>query len=495
VNVERMLVGPFLNAGADAYRVAVAQGVTREMLVDALAGAVWDAAAALDRERPGRWDGNDALCAANPPEGEVAALLDLVNQSVVAYPLDTVRAVAPRVVEAHGRRRLLEGLAEVRGLVERGEEAGEAWGRLLEVRATAGRAARLSFMDAGEILDAALPPKVYHVFPWLASGELSAIVGAGGTGKSRFVLYALASVIAGARKVGSMEIPGGSSGGRWLVVGGNENDVHRYRMDLEELARAFPEAVPELRRRLVFHVYRPGDKLLDAEALLDVEEKVRELGDVEGVVIDPLSDMMPSTPDASLNDDSTMKGLCVRIRDGIKRVAPKACVLLVHHARGGREAMGRAVDAFEAGEAGRNSKMLAATCRCVLNLVPFDEAGGVVGFVGKCNDARKPDPFALRKVDGAGYAPVEDFDVEWWLSEVVGRRRGGGKPGPEAQYSEDGRELERYFPDDAPMKGAEVVERAGADGICRSRVYTLLGFAQDAGWLECVRRGVYRRAE
>lgn len=491
MNVERKMVGPLLNVGADGFRVAVAHGVAREMLVDPLAGAVWDAAATLERERPGRWDGNDLLAAVAMLDSD--ALAGMMNASVVAYPLDSIQGAARHVVEAHGRRRTLDALAEVRERTERGDDDSEAWGRLVEVRETAGRPARLSFMDAGEILDAALPPKLYFIFPWLAAGSLSAIVGAGGTGKSRFVLWALASVIAGARTVGSMEIPGGSVGGRWLVVGGNENDVYRYRADLEELAQAFPSAVPQLRRRLVFHVYRDGDRLLDANALPDVEEKVRELGDVEGVVFDPLSDFAPAGE--SLNDDKIMKALCVRLRDGIKRVAPRACVLLVHHARGGRDAAGKAVDVFEAGEVGRNSKMLAATARCVLNLVPLDDAGGVVGFVGKCNDARKPPPFALRKVDRAGYAPVEDFDVEAWLAEVVGKR-GGGARGPERQYSDDGREeLGAYFQDDTPMKGADVVALAGEKGMVRSRVYELLARAVGAGWLVQVRRGVYRKAE
>lgn len=490
---SREMVGPLLNVGADGFRVALAQGVAREMIGDGLAGAIWDAAVALEKSRPGRWDGNDLLAAVNTADFD--ALAALMNASVVAYPLDTIQAAARRVVEAHGRRRTLDALAEVRDRMERGDDDGEAWGRLVEARATAGRPARLSFMDAGEILDAKLPPKVYHVFPWLAAGSLSALVGAGGTGKSRFVLFALACVIAGKRTVGSLEIPGGSAGGRWLVVGGNENDVYRYRADLEELAQAFPSAVPQLRRRLVFQVYRDGDKLLDADALPDVEEKVRELGDVEGVVFDPLSDFAP--PGESLNDDKIMKALCVRLRDGIKRVAPSACVLLVHHARGGRDAAGKAVDVFEAGEVGRNSKMLAATCRCVLNLVPFDEAGGVVGFVGKCNDARKPPPFALRKVPGEGYEAVEGFDVATWLAEVVGKHgAGGGARGPAPQYSDDGRgELGEYFQDDTPMKVADLVKLAGEKGMGRRRVYECLGRALNAGWLVEVRRGVYRRAE
>ena len=478
MNAERALTGPFLNIGADGYRVAVAAGVSREMLVDPLAGAVWEAAAALERERPGRWDGNDLLVAALPPDGDDAALLALVNQSVVAFPVDTVRTMARRVVEAHGQRQTLAALDEVGTATAKGEDAGAAWCRLLEVRATAGRPARLSCMDAGEILDAALPPKVYHVHPWLAAGALSAIVGAGGTGKSRFVLFALACVIAGKRKVGSMDVPGGSGDGRWLVVGGNENDVYRYRADLEELARAFPDAVPEIRRRLVFHVYRDGDKLLDADALADVEEKVREMGDVAGVVFDPLSDFAP--PGESLNDDKTMKALCVRLRDGIKRAAPQACVLLVHHARGGREAAGKAVDVFEAGEAGRNSKMLAATCRCVLNLVPYDENGGIVAAVGKCNDARRPEPFAMFKTD-AGYVRDLDFDLEAWAEEVAGKK-GGGERGPKSKYSTDGRELESYFTPGKTMRAKEL-ENAVGDAIPRAELYRMLARATAAGWL------------
>ena len=480
MNAERMVAGPMLNIGADGFRVAVAQGVTREMLIDPLAGAIWDAAVALERERPGRWDGNDLLAALPESVSDDSGFFEMMNQSVVAYPEDTVRTAAKRVIDAHGQRATLAALDEVRTGTAKGEDTGEAWGRLLEVRATAGRPARLSFMSAGEILDAALPPKVYHVFPWLAAGSLSAIVGAGGTGKSRFVLFALACVVAGARKVGSMDVPARSGGGRWLVVGGNENDVHRYRADLEELVRAFPDAVPELRRRLVFHVYRDGDKLLDVDALADVAEKVREMGDVDGVVFDPLSDFTP--PGESLNDDKIMKALCVSLRDGIKRVAPSACVLLVHHARGGREAAGKAVDVFEAGEAGRNSKLLAATCRCVLNLVPYDEAGGIVAAVGKCNDAKRPPPFAMHKTE-AGYLLDLDFDLEAWVAEVAGKKAGGaGRP---SKYSPDGAELEACFesPGETVFAG-ELQRRAEAQGIPRASYYRQLDAMRRAGRIE-----------
>ena len=485
MNEERMLVGPMLNCGAARFREAKAEGVTREMLVDTLAGAVWEAAEALERSRPGRWDGNDLLVSVAVPDGDYADLLALVNQSVVAYPEDTVRAAVKRVIEAHGQRATLAALEEVRTATAKGEDTGEAWGRLLEVRATAGRPSRLSFMDAGEVLDAALSPKVYHVYPWLAAGSLSAIVGAGGTGKSRFVLFALASIIARRRLLGNMEIPCRTGGGRWLVVGGNENDVYRYRADLEELARAFPDAVPELRRRLVFHVYRDGDKILDLDALADVEEKVREMGDVDGVVFDPLSDFTP--PGESLNDDKTMKALCVRLRDGIKRVAPRATVLIVHHARGGREAAGKAVDVFDAGEAGRNSKMLATTSRCVLNLVPYDEAGGIVAAVGKCNDAKRPEPFAMHKTE-AGYVRDLDFDLEAWAEEVAGKKGGGaGRP---SKYSPDGAELEACFetPTETVPAG-ELERRAEAKGISRRSYYRLLDAMKAAGRVEKVGGG------
>jgi hypothetical protein len=478
MNAERSLVGPFLNVGADGFRAAVAAGVAREMLVDPLAGAVWDTAAALERERLGRWDGNDLLPAVPPPDGDYSSLLDLVNQSGLAYPLDTVRAAAGAVIAAHGKRATLDALDEVRTATAKGEDTGEAWGRLLEVRATAGRPARLSFMEAGEILDAKLPPKVYYVFPWLAAGALSAIVGAGGTGKSRFVLYALACVIAGKRKLGSMDVPGGSGDGRFLIVGGNENDVYRYRADLEEMARAFPDAVAELRRRLVFHVYRDGDKLLDGDALADVAEKVREMGDVAGVVFDPLSDFTP--PGESLNDDKIMKQLCVRLRDGIKRVAPGAFVLIVHHARGGREAVGKAVDIFEAGEVGRNSKMLAATCRCVLNLVPYNESGGVVAAVGKCNDARRPEPFAMLKTE-AGYERDLDFDLEAWAEEVTSKK--GGKAVRPPKYSAEGEELAACFAPGETVPAGELERRAAARGISRSAYFRMRAAMVDAGRL------------
>ena len=492
MNVERRLCGLMLNAGTAVYGIARAHGVSGEMMQDRLAREIWAAAERLAREGPGQWDGPALLAAVDTTE-DLDGLLQLVQVSVVGFPEDVARPLAREVVAAHGKRQLLDALAAYREVVERDGDEGAVWAQLLERKSAAGRVRRLSFVSGEWLLAHRPPPKTYVLEPLVAAGEMCAVVGPPGCGKSRLVLSMLAAAVAGEKSFGTLPIPSGFGDGRFLIVSGNENGRHRLTSDLEELCAAYPSAKEELPRRFRFHKVEGGDKPFDFAAWGDVLEEVREMGDCLGVVLDTLSDATP--PGESLNDDATMKALCVHLRDTLKQVAPRAFLMLLHHARGGREQMARAVDPFEAGECGRNSKLLAGTCRAVLNVVPLDGEGGVVCQIGKLNDAKKPPAFAMRKVPGAGYAPVEDFNLEQWLEQTVGKRNGGGARGHAPQYGDDGRELETYFPGEVPVAAADLVTLAEKGGMGRRRLYDLLGRAVKSGWLVQVRRGVYRRAE
>ena len=474
---EAFAVGSLLWWGPEAFRVCRRQSIDADAFLDPLAVACWTAAAKL--EGGGEvWNGDTLFQAVADAVGidALAGMAEAMNKATtIAFLEYHVQAL----LEARWKRQMLLALAAMGEAVKTGD-VGAAYAHLDEVYRSGGRRAGLTWKTAGEILDEHRPPQSYFIYPWLSPGTLSAVVGQPGAGKTRFVLYALASMIAGRRKVGSMDIPRRDGGGPWLIVGGNENSQQRYDADLKELLRVFPYAEEEIRNRLVFHVYNPGDTMLDADALHLVFEKVREVGNVEGVVFDPPSDVKP--PGESLNDDSTMKELCVRLRDGIRRMAPEACVLLIHHAAGGRENAGRAVDPFESGEVGRNSKMLAATARCVLNLVPYDGEGGIVCAFGKLNDAKRPVPFAMRKVQDAGYELEIDFDVESWVEGLKDKRGGGGAAGRPGKSASDGSELLPCFEEDEGcVPAGEVEARAKGRGISRATCYRLLRHLLEGG--------------
>lgn len=412
---EAFIVGRLGIDGCKAFRVAAGMGVSEATFPSPDGALVWRTAAKLDADG-GDWDGVALLAALERVQAEADWPDKLAPLQETAFSGAYLPYHVGKLLSEAWRRNALAAADGFRGALASGGAAAEAWCKLATAYSSGTVGAKVHWMTAGEILDAAEPPEEYLIFPWLCTGKMSALVGAGGTGKTRFYIWALSAMMAGHPAVGSMPIPKRTGGGKWLVVAGNENGLRRLQTDLRAIVTAFPGAVEEIRRRLCFHVAQDGDVPMDADALPWVETKVRELGeDCEGVVFDPLSDFLP--PGESLNEDAAMKGLCVRLFDMVKRAAPKAAVLLVHHARGGREAILKSVDSFESGEAGRNSRMLAATVRSVLNLVPYDEAGGVVGVVGKLNDARKPPPFALRLVEGV-YQREQDFNLERWAEDV-----------------------------------------------------------------------------
>ncbi|MBQ7252147.1 MAG: AAA family ATPase [Kiritimatiellae bacterium] len=481
---ERYAVGSLLTEGAAALRLCEAEGLAEDTFADALAVAVWRCAKKLDGEAR-EWDGvalADRVSREVP--GGVAQFADAMGEAVsLAFLPCRVREIA----EAAWRRDTSREAAALAGQLRHGGDGAEAWEKLVALYTGNARLARVHWMTGGEVLDAPDEPNAFFVHPWLAPGTLAALVGAGGTGKTRFYLWALAAMFAGRPMVGTMPIASRASGGKWLVVAGNENGLARLKADLSRLAGAMPDAAAGIRERLVFHVVRDGDAPMDADALPWVEAKLRELGDAcEGVVFDPVSDLLPAGE--SLNEDASMKALCVRLRGLVKRAAPKAAVLLVHHARGGREAILKAVDAFESGETGRNSKMLAATCRCVLNLVPYDGEGGVVGAIGKCNDAKRPEPFALRFVGGE-YQRDPDFSLDKWKEEI----RSGGREDAKAG-SAYGRELDGLLVEGELVAPGTLQKRAEAAGMSRTVYFRRLKEALEGGRI-LREAGGYRLAE
>ena len=474
---ETFIAGRLGCAGSKEFRICKGMGISEDAFTLPDGAIVWQTAENLDKQGKD-WDGQALAGALNEVRKDLPNVLGDAMDAAIS-PAFLPYHVGKLLASQHLRETLAAADAFHAALAAGGDDATEAWCKLATVYSSGPSGAKVHWMTAGKILDEEIPPERYYVFPWLAEGKMSALVGAGGTGKTRVYLWALAAMVAGHPAVGSMEIPKREGGGKWLIVAGNENGLRRLQTDLRSIVTAFPGAVEEIRRRLVFHVVLDGDVPMDADALPWVEIKLRELGaECEGVVFDPLSDFLPSGE--SLNDDANMKALCIRLRDMVKRAAPKAAVLLVHHARGGRDAIVRAVDAFEAGEAGRNSRMLSYTCRCVLNLVPYDDAGGVVGVVGKCNDAKRPAPFALRLENGV-YVRDADFNFEAWVETV----KSGGKVGTDSVSVSDGggrgEDVVGLIQPGERVSAGTLEARATGAGISRATYFRHRKAAVDAG--------------
>jgi hypothetical protein len=510
---EQVALFAMANHGATAYRELRREGVQAAMFQSAVGRSVFEAARRLEEERPGDWKSGDLYFRANRDfPSTMAELNAMFNTTPVPLPrlaLDS-RAVGQAIVQAYRRSRTEEAAKSLLSRLKNGGDWNEELGRLVEVGAGGSMRRRLSYFTGGEN-DERDEAATYHLCPVLIAGQVTSVVGAGGTGKTKVVIHWIGAAIAGS-SFGDFKNPEILPGGHWLYVGGNENSKNRLLAEREDVCRFHPEAADEIRRRLVFQYAAEGDTVLDADALDLVEEKLRELAEtpdgLAGVVFDPLSDFSPRGE--SLNEDACMKGTVVRLREMVRRVCPVACIVLIHHSRGGRAAFLSALDPFDAGEFGRNSKMLAFTSRCSVNIVPYLYPGSVVLKVAKCNnDAWTGKPFAmLFDAKAGGYVEDEYFDLEAFRAKLAEDSSKPKKPKPAKKDSDgdkptppppkakdDGAALKAFLEIGESVTWKELYERTASQGgnpMAKSSFSRKLKAATEDGWLAHA-DGVYRR--
>jgi hypothetical protein len=179
------------------------------------------------------------------------------------------------------------------------------------------------------------PPGSHFLLPaFISKGEVTACIGQGGLGKSR--LFGLFLPICQILKRPWCGIETGGEPQTWLVLG-NENSISRFQSDLEKI-------LAPLRREENVLV----ESLLRLQAITDPSEADLDLGDEEianrvratiqevnpgAIVLDPLGNF--STLDISKPYD--MRTSLRLIFKTIRPVAPQAAIVLIHHARTGRQ--------------------------------------------------------------------------------------------------------------------------------------------------------------
>lgn len=426
---ERLALS-IMRGGSPAYRTALCAGVVPDGTTQVLR-KVLEAAQQLETRLPGHWGAPDIFDAV---DGNGNMVLDALSKRAVTCAEEFIYAVeanARLVVRDLQERRFHNALRELQVAHAAGKNPTVALNRLVSSALGRNVGVHATFMGAGEILDSTEPDKTFFLYPILAQGETTALTAVGGTGKSAIVTFFLVCIYAG-KSIGPLKVPEEPPRGKWLIVGGNENDLTRYRKDLRLALAMYPEAEAAVRSSLRFHVQRPGDTPLDGENLFLVEDEIRRLASTDdglaGVVIDPISDFRRN--DEDLNSDADMKALARRLSDVVHRPAPDAAVLLLHHARGGRDNLLSALDVYDAGEAGRNSKMLGNTCRCVLNAVPryvAKDKRGVVFAVGKMNDEWPFEPFSLVRPRDGWFSLDESFNLDAFKAELSEKQPGKAK--------------------------------------------------------------------
>jgi hypothetical protein len=250
---------------------------------------------------------------------------------------------------------------------------------------------------------------------YLTAGDLTAICGMGGVGKSRLAMQFALCCRAGADFLGW---PTNGWELRFLFLQ-TENSCRRLKADLEKMMAAFtPEEQDHIKAAVFFHTLEGDDDgflTLDFENKERIENKIAETR-ADVVVYDPLRDF-------SLDDLNSDKFMGETLRDILrvtKRGNPKRTPLAIHHAATGKAGVQK-MTGWDRSSFGRNSKVLLMMARAVINVGPAkpDDNSTLIIASGKCNNAPEFELFAARlNFDSMLYARADDFDTNWWRQEV-----------------------------------------------------------------------------
>src|SRR6478735_7257598 len=314
---------------------------------------------------------------------------------------------------------------------------------------------RLGLRPVSELLAKEFPPIVWSVEGYFERGDLAAIVGVPGGGKTFLAIHWLVEAALRGERVALIEEEGGERGLR------------------QRLSRAL-EAVGGLRAVHaaggdVLYTHRPRLSLMSA---LDVEALAVELVGCTMVVLDSFARMTPGLEENS----SAEMGRVVDALD-LVRSRTLATVIAIHHTgkvswKGGAAAIGN----------GRGSSALPGGLDAIVELAPVApgerQAGYVVGVV-HATKTRENEPQAPRRLSVMMTGPCAY--VEW--SEIEGptlEQREGIEAEVIAVLERAGKPLSRSDVE-KQIKGGAIRKRAAIEALLAS------------GRCESVAHGYYTR--
>jgi len=285
-----------------------------------------------------------------------------------------------------------------------------------------GRPARsFTTMSARELLTAELPQLVWVWGKGLITrGQLCAIVGQGGTGKSRITLQVAVDERAGVAPLGISGASGGEN--RWLFVG-TENGMHRLQEELRKMCSVYQgDQLARVLDGIHFHILKEDD---DADILLREDNLDRWRAMLEQVrptvvVADPFGDLHPGDINKPAEVRATVRAFMRLCRQVDKDMA----MVIIHHARAGRQNIAGAVG-WDQGAFSLGAKDITTMARVQLNVTFTDpeDWGKVMVSLGKANDTERIEPIGLvLNRDTMRYEVDLDFDLDAWKADLDGKR-------------------------------------------------------------------------
>jgi hypothetical protein len=257
---------------------------------------------------------------------------------------------------------------------------------------------------------------------YVEKGERTTLVGIGGLGKSRIILWYCICQITGRKWCG---INTGGDPQKCLVLS-PENSIRRWKTDLQKMYLALDEReatlVDEKLRLLALTQDEEGDiNLWDPEIRERIIATIKQ--ENPGIIIfDPFADMIEGDENSATDIRMTMKYLHKILR----KHAPNVAVIIVHHARTGKLNVAQAGNRYEKGNFARGSKALYGKVRCELQLSPgIGDGKHLVLTCGKANNAKEFDAIGIiMNEDDFSYEVDKNFDEQSWRDDIEGKRSG-----------------------------------------------------------------------
>lgn len=280
-----------------------------------------------------------------------------------------------------------------------------------------------TILNGAQLRGIQLPPKVNVLGDGvIALGQLTTVIGQGGTGKSRVVMQMCFAQVLGLPFAGMATHPKPL---RHLLIG-TENSIYRQQSDyLKMTGTLTPEQQALVDAHIFFHVVQEIDDAFINLGQTDIRNKWLDTLDMikpDCIYIDPYGEVHIG----DINKDADVRHTLREITKVCRKHSQDTAIIIVHHARTGRQNIAQAVG-WDKGNFALGSKALYSGCRSQVNIAPADpeDPSRIVISCGKSNDAKPFEPVGLKLDENTMLYDIDPcFDLQAWKDDVEGKNSG-----------------------------------------------------------------------
>ncbi|EDY81715.1 hypothetical protein VDG1235_1333 [Verrucomicrobiia bacterium DG1235] len=312
----------------------------------------------------------------------------------------------------------------------------------------------------------------------ISLGQLTTIIGQGGTGKSRVTMQIAISQILGWSMAGLKTHPEPL---KHLLIG-TENSIYRQKSEYRKMTQSLsPEQREQVDANMFLHVVQEMDDAFIHLGSDDIRKKwvdTFELVNPDVVYIDPYGEVHVG----DINKDADVRHTLREITKVCRRFNPRTAIVIVHHGRTGRANIAQAVG-WDKGNYALGSKALYSGARSQINIAPADpdDPSRIILSSGKSNDAKPFDPVGLKLDDTTMLYGIDaSFDLQAWKADVDGKQLNTN-----FSIKEVAQQLL-----DKPKKNSEIhAELGGSEAGSRRSLDRILAKGKKEGYFRTEKRG------